>query len=174
MNRLLLALVTFALMGSLPAPSQAAGDAQPAAPNLRFAFEERVQLERPEPAGEGPRGAGNRIGLLGGIVHGPALNGSVLPGGADWQLIRKDGCTEVVADYFIRAEDRTLIHVRNVGLACAPREDRPAYARANPVFTAPLGKHGWLNQSVFTSTIDPVFDANGDLREVVIRFYEIL
>lgn len=147
--------------------------AEPAPPALRFVFEERVDLEPAEAAGEGPRGAGNRIGLLGGTVKGPALSGTVLPGGADWQLIRKDGCSEIVADYFIRADDKSLIHVRNVGLGCAPDQRRGAYARANPVFTAPVGPHDWLNKSVFTSTIEPVMDAHGKLRQVVLRFYEV-
>ncbi|MCX7284307.1 MAG: DUF3237 domain-containing protein [Novosphingobium sp.] len=152
----------------------AARAADPAPPGLRFAFEERVDLETPEAAGEGPRGAGNRIGLLGGTVRGPRLNGTILPGGADWQLIRKDGCSEIVADYFIRADDKALIHIRNVGLGCAPDKARGAYARANPVFTAPAGPHEWLNKSVFTSTIEPVLDGNGTLRQVVLRFYEVL
>jgi len=164
-------LLAVGFLASSPVAAQAS---DPAPPALRFVFEERVDLETPEAAGEGPRGAGNRIGLLGGTVRGPALNGSVLPGGADWQLIRKDGCSEIVADYFIRAEDKSLIHIRNVGLACAPGEARGAYARANPVFTAPAGRHEWLNKSVFTSIIEPVFDKNGLLKQVVLRFYEIL
>ena len=145
-----------------------------AAPSLRFVFEERVDLAPSEPAGEGPRGTGNRIGLLGGTIKGPAFNGTVVPGGADWQLIRKDGCTEIVADYFIRADDKSLIHVRNVGLGCAPDKSRPAYARANPVFTAPSGPHEWLNKSIFTSTIEPVIDSDGALKQVILRFYEVL
>lgn len=142
-------------------------------PSLRFVFEERVDLEPAEAAGQNPRGAGNRIGITGGTITGPMLQGKVLPGGADWQLIRADGCSEIVADYFIRAEDKTLIHVRNVGLGCAATANRGAYARATPVFTAPIGKHDWLNKSVFTSTIEPVIDAQGKLQQVVLRFYEV-
>ena len=150
-----------------------AAAASTGAPQLRFVFEERVDLGPSEPAGEGPHGTGNRIALLGGTVSGPALSGAVVPGGADWQLIRKDGCTEIVADYFIRTHDEALIHVRNLGLACAAEGQRIAYARANPVFTAPLGNHEWLNKSVFTSTIEPVV-LGGQLRQVIVRFYEVL
>jgi Protein of unknown function (DUF3237) len=153
------------------ATEAAAADMQP--PALQFVFEERVDLETPEPTGPGPRGNGNRIGIVGGTISGPMLQGKVLPGGADWQLIRADGCTDIVADYFIRAEDKALIHVRNVGLACPPGSGRGAYARAIPVFTAPIGKHDWLNKSVFVSTIDPVVDAQGNLRQVVLRFYAV-
>lgn len=150
-----------------------AGAAEAQAPTLRFVFEERVDLEPAEAAGPGPRGAGNRIGITGGVISGPMLQGTVVPGGADWQLIRADGCSEIVADYFIRADDQALIHVRNIGLACAPDAKRGAYARATPVFTAPIGRHDWLNKSVLTSTIEPVMDEQGKLRQVVLRFYEV-
>lgn len=161
-------LIAAMLFGALPA-----GAAEPQPPSLRFVFEERVDLEPAEAAGSNPRGAGNRIGITGGTISGPMLQGTVLPGGADWQLIRSDGCSEIVADYFIRADDKSLIHVRNVGLACGADAERGAYARATPVFTAPVGKHDWLNKSVFTSTIEPVIDGEGRLRQVVLRFYEV-
>jgi hypothetical protein len=163
------ALAAFVLC--LASASAGAADVQP--PSLRFVFEERVDLEPAEAAGQNPRGAGNRIGITGGTISGPMLQGTVLPGGADWQLIRADGCSEIVADYFIRAEDKALIHVRNMGLACGTEAKRGAYARATPVFTAPIGRHDWLNKSVFTSTIEPVMDAQGKLRQVVLRFYEV-
>ncbi|MGE8135663.1 DUF3237 domain-containing protein [Novosphingobium subterraneum] len=165
------ALAAFVLC--LAAASASAGTADVQPPSLRFVFEERVDLEPAEAAGQNPRGAGNRIGITGGTISGPMLQGTVLPGGADWQLIRADGCSEIVADYFIRAEDKALIHVRNVGLACGPEAKRGPYAHATPVFTAPIGKHDWLNKSVFTSTIEPVMDAQGKLRQVVLRFYEV-
>ena len=145
-----------------------------APPQLRFVFEERVDLGPQEAAGMGPRGEGNRIPVTGGQFYGPDIRGEVVPGGADWQLIRADGCTEIIAEYFLRTDDRALIHVRNVGLGCAPTAARGPYLRANPVFTAPIGKHDWLNKSVFTSTIEPVVNDKGELTQVVIRFYEIM
>ncbi len=167
------AIAALAICLSASSALAAAASTEVPPPALRFVFEERVDLEAAEAAGPNPRGVGNRIGITGGIITGPMLQGAVLPGGADWQLIRADGCSEIVADYFIRAEDKALIHVRNVGLGCAPDAKRGAYARATPVFTAPIGKHDWLNRSVFTSTIEPVMDAQGKLKQVVLRFYEV-
>jgi glycerol-3-phosphate dehydrogenase len=92
---------------------------EPSVPQLHFVFEERVDLGSAEATGEIPHGQGNRIPLLGGKVAGPQLQGSVVGGGSDWQLLRTDGCSEIVADYFIRAQDGTLIYVRNLGLARA-------------------------------------------------------
>lgn len=173
MSVIRMAIAVVAMCFGMATAFASADKAEVQPPSLRFVFEEQVDLEPAEAAGQNPRGAGNRIGITGGNIIGPMLQGKVLPGGADWQLIRADGCSEIVADYFIRAEDKTLIHVRNVGLGCAADAKRGAYARATPVFTAPIGKHDWLNKSVFTSTIEPVIDAQGILRQVVLRFYEV-
>lgn len=167
-----LALMMVSSAGSL-GTAQAATNPGPAAPPLRFVFEELVDLADPEPAGPGPRGAGNRIGLTGGSFAGPQLRGEVVPGGADWQLVRADGCTEIVADYFLRTDDATLIHVRNVGLACDRAGKQGPYLRATPVFTSPTGKYDWLNKAVFTSVITPLPDSDGKVRRVAIRFYEV-
>ena len=81
--------------------------AEQKAPALRFAFEEIVNLGPDENAGRGLKGERNRIALLGGTVTGVRLTGGVVAGGADWQLIRSDGCSEILADYFIKASPQT-------------------------------------------------------------------
>ena len=160
-------------MPAAAGPAESSAKASPT-PELRFVFEERVDVGPAISAGAGPRGTGNMIPLLGGTITGPRLNGSIMSGGADWQLVRHDGCTEIVADYFIKANDGALINIRNVGLACEPNEKRGLYLQATPTFTAPIGPHDWLNKSVFTSQITPVFDDKGLLVQVVLRFFEIL
>lgn len=162
-----------ALLGASTLAALPAATAQTAAPALRFVFAERVDLGPDEPAGQGPKGGRNRIALLGGAVDGPRLSGSVVAGGADWQLLRSDGCAEILADYFIRASDGAMIHVVNQGLGCSPEGGRGLYLRANPVFEAPDGPHGWLNRSIFTSTIEEVPAEAGKPRQVIIRFYEV-
>lgn len=147
--------------------------ALPDAPQLRFVFEELVDLGPDEDAGQGPKGGRNLIALLGGTVSGPRLQGRVVAGGADWQLIRSDGCAEILADYFIKGDDGTLIHVINRGLGCPPTDRRGLYLRANPVFDAPTGPHDWLNRSVFTSTIEEMPAGGQNNRQVRVRFYEI-
>ena len=39
------------------------------------------------------------VPILGGTVIGPRLTAEILPGGADWQVVRPDGTLEVVARY---------------------------------------------------------------------------
>jgi hypothetical protein len=50
------------------------------------------------------------------------LEGEILPGGADWQIVRGDGTIEVVARYTIRARSGALVYVQNDGLRVASPE----------------------------------------------------
>ena len=51
--------------------------------------------------GATPYGERRIINILGGTVEGPKLNGTVLPGGADWQIVRADGVVHLQARYTI-------------------------------------------------------------------------
>lgn len=69
----------------------------------------------------GVTSAGHRriVDLLGGTVTG-ALEGEVLPGGADWQVVRDDGTVEIDTRYALRTTDGALVHVRTRGLRSGP------------------------------------------------------
>jgi hypothetical protein len=51
----------------------------------------------------GPAPFGHRrvVNLLGGTVTGTKLNGRILPGGADWQIMAADGALDIHARYVI-------------------------------------------------------------------------
>jgi len=66
--------------------------------------------------GRTPYGERRVIGILGGSVHGPKLNGRVLPGGADWQIVRGDGAADIQARYAIESEAGARILVTSDGL----------------------------------------------------------
>ena len=72
--------------------------------------------------GNTPYGERRVIDIHGGTVDGPKLKGKVLPGGADWQIVRPDGTIEVVARYTIRARSGALVYVQNDGLRVASPE----------------------------------------------------
>jgi hypothetical protein len=120
------------------------------------------------------------VPILGGSVEGPRLTASILPGGADWQVIRGDGTAEVVARYMLRATDGTLISVVNKGLRRGPPEVLarlaagqtvdPAtyYFRTCPVFEAAPGPHGWLADNIFVAT------GERRARQVVIQVFMVL
>ena len=103
------------------------------------------------------------VPILGGPVSGPRLSGEILAFGADWQRVRPDGVTEVLARYVIRADDGTMIQVVNQGLRRASEpvirrllagervDPSLVYFRAAPTFEAPPGPHRWLSENLFLS-----------------------
>jgi hypothetical protein len=142
--------------------AQAADDT----PRLEFAFEEVVTIAPAVPLGETALGHRQFIGITGGTVTGPMLQGRVLPGGHDFQLTYKGSdCTQLTADYFLEAADGTKIHVFNEGLAC-PNAERPVF---RPKLEAPKGKHEWLTRATFVATL--AVEPKGDA--VRIRFYRV-
>lgn len=140
------------------------------APTLEFAFEEIVTLGPPENIGTTGHGGRTIIPITGGSFSGPNIRGKVVPGGWDWQLHRSDGCTELEADYMLRAEDGTVINVVNRGVACPPEAGVPPL-RTMAVFEAPTGKHDWLSKSAFVGVLVPHQSPDG--AAVKIRFFRV-
>ncbi len=135
----------------------AAEPARPPAPTT-FVFEEVASLAPAQILGETPIGRRQSIPITGGTVSGPGISGRILPGGADYQLIRSDGAVMIDADYMIETDDHVTIHVRNVGVIVPPAKGQPAYAWAAPKFDAPNGRYSWLNDAIFVSQISGAGD----------------
>lgn len=154
---------------SPPNKTPAVGAAPPAAdiPGVEFAFEERVTLAPAVVLGNTALGHRQYIAITGGTVAGPKLKGQVLPGGHDFQLtFRGSNCTQLSADYFLKADDGTVIHVFNEGLVC-PGGERPLF---HPKMEAPEGSaHDWLTRATFVATLEVENPANA----VRIRFYQV-
>jgi hypothetical protein len=72
--------------------------------------------------GPTPYGERRVIHILGGRVTGPKLNGRILPGGADWQIVRTDGASDVQARYTIETDSGAHILVNSEGLRHGPPE----------------------------------------------------
>jgi Protein of unknown function (DUF3237) len=133
-------------------------------PELSFVCDIDVQVGPIRDLGPTPHGRRRIIPILSGTVHGPRLEATVVPGGADWQYVRADGILELEARYSILTRDGAEIAVTNRGMRRAPpdimeRMSRgeavdPAlvYFRSVPVFEAPAGPHAWLNGSVFVAS----------------------
>ncbi len=92
------------------------------APGLRFAFAIKAKIGPVQDLGQTARGHRRIIDIVGGEVAGPRLDGEILPGGADWQIVRPDGTIEVVARYTIRSTSGAMIYVQNEGLRVASPE----------------------------------------------------
>ena len=56
-----------------------------------FVFEEVATLAPAQVLGETPTGRRQAIPITGGSFSGPGIKGRILPGGADYQLVRSDG-----------------------------------------------------------------------------------
>lgn len=141
-------------------------------PGAEFVFEEFCTLDAGFHIGATPFGQRNRIGITGGHFEGKRIQGKILPGGADWQLVRADGVVSIEAEYMIEASDGTLIHVLNRGIVSIDEQHKtPPYIRAAPVFEAPIGPHDWLNKSLFLSTITPM--PEGQAPAVRVRIFRV-
>jgi hypothetical protein len=123
----------------------------------------RVTLEPIRDLGDTPLGRRRIIGITGGSFSG-RLSGRVLPGGADWQLIRADGSAFLDARYTLETADGALIYVNNKGYRHGPKEvvERLArgedvdpklyYMRTTPWFETAAPAYAWLNRIVCIGT----------------------
>ena len=101
------------------------------------------------------------IPIAGGEVLGPRLRGKVLAGGADYQLMRADGVTDLQARYVIETDDAHLIYVENSGVRYGPpelmemlRRGEPVdpaliYFRTTPRFETAAPGYEWLMRNLF-------------------------
>lgn len=83
--------------------------------------------------GRTPLGERRVIGILGGNVQGPKLQGRILPGGADWQLIRGDGVADISARYTIETDAGARVLVSSDGLRHGPLGVMERLARGDSV-----------------------------------------
>jgi len=96
-------------------------------------FTIHAELEGITSLGRTPYGERRVIGILGGSVRGPKLNGQILPGGADWQIIRTDGAADIQARYTIETDAGARILVTSEGLRHGPPEVMEGLARGDNV-----------------------------------------
>jgi hypothetical protein len=122
-----------------------------------FAFEAHVDCDPIIVIGDSKQGRRQLIPITGGDFSGPNIKGKVLPGGADWQLVRPDGVLEIEARYTIQTEDGVNIGVRNRGIALYPPVAQTVYVRTVPEFEAPADSdYAWLNKTIFVGTVLPI------------------
>ncbi len=123
-------------------------------PQLEFVMQLAVTLGPSYSLGETPRGQRSVVPITGGTFQGPRVKGTILNGGADYQLADKASQrTELEAIYSIRTDDGVTILVRNRGIVCSgpdPDGTPSPYFKAAPQFEAPNdSKYAWLNNAIF-------------------------
>jgi hypothetical protein len=129
-------------------------------PGLLHIADLRVRIAEPIEIGRISGNLRRMIPIAGGDVLGPRIRGKVLPGGADYQLMRADGVTDLQARYVIETEDRQLIYVENSGVRYGPpelmeklRRGEPVdpaliYFRTTPRFETAAPEYAWLMQNL--------------------------
>lgn len=130
-------------------------------PRLVHVADLSVQVGEPIEIG---RIAGNLrrvVPIASGEVLGPRIRGRVLAGGADFQIMRADGISDLEARYVIETDDGHKIYVENRGVRWGPPELMeqmrrglpvdPAliYFRATPRFETAAPEYEWLMRNVF-------------------------
>src|ERR1700728_2503114 len=149
-------------------------------PPLEFIFNADVTVGSPLELGDVAKGGRRIVPITGGAFAGPQLRGTVLPGGADWQVLRSDGVAELEARYTLRTDDGALIYVRNHALRHGPPDVIAALAAGRPVdparyyfrgatfFETSDVRYAWLTKHIIVCTgeREPV--------AVKLRFFKML
>lgn len=107
----------------------------------------------------GPTGIDRRVGeMSAGRFAGERLSGSVLHGGADWQVVRADGAVLLDARVVLRTDDGADISMDYSGIRAGPAEVTARLGRGEPVnpdayyfrilprFATSDPRYEWLNR----------------------------
>lgn len=149
-------------------------------PELRFAFEIEVEVAAPLDFGQTQAGHRRVVSIKNGRVTGPRLQGRILEGGADWQILRSDGAAELDARYTIQTDAGALIYVVNRGVRHGPPEvlqrmnrgervePGSYYFRSAASFETSAAEHLWLTRAVVIGVGERYPE------KVIIRFWELL
>ena len=152
---------------------------EPVTPKLERLFRAVVEIAAPMSVGPTPLGERRIIPITGGHFAGEKLAGEVLPGGADWQIVRSDGTALLEARYTLRTRDGALVYVRNRGVRTGPpevlaqlargEEVDPAfyYFRTVPQFETGAPQYAWLNDLL------AVCSASRAARVVTLDFFAV-
>jgi hypothetical protein len=155
-------------------------DAEMSPPKLAFIFEAHVTVDAPLDLGDVGKGGRRIIPITGGDFSGPQLRAKVLPGGADWQILRTDGAAELEARYTLRTDDGALIYVRNLAFRHGPPDVVAALAAGRPVdpasyyfrgatfFETSAPRYAWITKSIIVCT------GEREPAGVKLKFYRLL
>jgi hypothetical protein len=116
-------------------------DGIPAPERGVLVFEANMKLDQVFDVGKTPYGQRDVFVVQGGTVSGEKINGSVMPGGLDFQLSFSNGGMEIEQIFVLRTGDGRYIYLRSAGTAADKSDVRMA-----PDFEAPnASNYNWLN-----------------------------
>lgn len=103
------------------------------APQFEFLMKISADVGELQTMGGGPLGERRVVAITGGTFEGPELKGEIVPGGADWQIVRADGVLDIDARYAMRTAGGALIRVASQGYRHGPPEVLAALGRGEEV-----------------------------------------
>ena len=171
MKKILLSMIAFVAL-SMSASAQVAEPQN--TPQLEFALQLKVTLGEAYSCGDTQHGQRTIIPITGGTFEGPNIKGTIINGGADYQLGNKAlNRTELEAIYCIKTDDGVNIHVRNRGIINSGKDDQgnpTFYFKAAPQFEAPTdSKYAWLNNAIFVCQPD----FSGGFKGIVLNVWKV-
>ena len=149
-------------------------------PRLDFILTAHVRVGAPLDLGDVGKGGRRIVPITGGDFSGPLMRGTVVPGGADWQVLRHDGVAELEARYTLSTDDGALIYVRNVALRHGPADVMAALAAGKPVdpssyyfrgatfFETSAAQYAWISRHIVVCT------GERNPSAVTVRFFQVL
>jgi hypothetical protein len=126
----------------------------------------QVTVQGAQRIGAVPKGTRVTAPVTSGTFEGPRLRGKVLPGGADWTLLRADGVLELDLRLTLETDDGALVHLASFGLRHGPPDVLAAlargdvvdpsayYFRTTPRFETAHPKYAFLNKLLAAATGD--------------------
>ena len=123
-----------------------------------------LQVAGMQVIGATPNG-NRRIGLVaGGTFEGARLKGTVLPGGADWIIVRSDGSTTLDVRLVLQTDDGATIGMTYRGMRHGPPavmerlnagqnvDPSEYYFRTAVAFETAAPRYDWLNRIIAIGT----------------------
>ena len=128
-------------------------------------FTVTLKVENPmQNIGKTPLGDRRIAKVMGGEFKGAKLNGTVLPGGGDWILVRNDGSFQLDVRLVMKTDDDQLIYMTYKGYRHGPAsvlerlgrgedvDPSEYYFRTAPFFETGSQKYDWINRVVCVAT----------------------
>lgn len=112
--------------------------------NVEFLFHMHATLADPVIIPNGPSGTRVIVGITGGTVAGPKINGTIAHLGADWLTIRADGTAQLDVRALITTDDGASIHAHYSGIMSPGADGAPRIVTA-PLFEVGDERYSWLN-----------------------------
>jgi hypothetical protein len=148
-------------------------------PSLKKVASAEIEVAAPMVVGHTRLGRRQFIPIKGGKITGE-INGNIIDGGADSQIIRANGRTDLSARYVIETNDGELIYIENNGIRQVSERFRDraskgeiidpehVYFRTVPTFETSSEKYEWLENALFVGA------ALRTETKVVLDIYKVL